>query len=155
RRARDDAQHLRGRRLLLQCFGELARARLELAFQLARVRLELLFRRSLRFLRRVKMTHVGRPQAEDPSIRKDTTPAPLLCETIHAAGSLAGPYPGVHPLGWTDGEGENRLTEPGFRGESPWPSTARIRSSSSARSSKNFWVGSHCTPSRGATGSAA
>src|SRR5262249_22981567 len=62
---------------------------------------------------------------------------------------------GVHPLGWTDGEGENRLTEPGFRGESPWPSTARIRSSSSARSSKNFWVGSHCTPSRGATGSAA
>src|SRR5215472_4524992 len=62
---------------------------------------------------------------------------------------------GVHPLGWTDGEGENRLTEPGFRGESPWPSTARIRSSSSARSSKNFWVGSHCTPSPGATGSAA
>src|SRR5215467_13378241 len=42
---------------------------------------------------------------------------------------------GVHPLGWTDGEGENRLTEPGFRGESPWPSTARIRSSSSARRS--------------------
>src|SRR5262249_40373374 len=65
------------------------------------------------------------------------------------------PTSGVHPLGWTDGEGENRLTEPGFRGESPWPSTARIRSSSSARSSKNFWVGSHCTPSRGATGSAA
>src|SRR6516164_3499283 len=62
---------------------------------------------------------------------------------------------GVHPLGWTGGEGENRLTEPGFRGESPWPSSARIRSSSSARSSKNFWVGSHCTPSPGATGSAA
>ena len=45
-------------------------------------------------------------------------------------------------MGWTGGEGENRLTEPGFRGEGPWPSTARIRSSSSARSSKNFWVGS-------------
>src|SRR5215467_15211365 len=59
------------------------------------------------------------------------------------------------PWGGQMGEGENRLTEPGFRGESPWPSTARIRSSSSARSSKNFWVGSHCTPSPGATGSAA
>src|SRR5262249_17989562 len=56
------------------------------------------------------------------------------------------------PLGVDRWEGENRLTEPGFRGESPWPSTARIRSSSSARSSKNFWVGSHCTPSPGATG---
>jgi hypothetical protein len=36
------------------------------------------------------------------------------------------PPDGVHPLGWTDGEGENRLTEPGFRGESPSPGRPRI-----------------------------
>src|SRR5262249_4261966 len=63
-RARNDAQHLGGRGLLLQRLGKLAGARLKLLLEFARVRLELLFRRSLRFLRRVKMTHVGRPQAE-------------------------------------------------------------------------------------------
>jgi hypothetical protein len=42
-------------------------------------------------------------------------------------GSKFGSKTGVHPLGWTDGEGENRLTEPGFRGESPWPSTEASR----------------------------
>src|SRR5215475_15837860 len=79
-RTRNDAQHLGGRRLLLQRLGELSRTLLKLLLQLARVRLELLFRRSLRFLRRVKMTHVGRPKAEDLPIGKHTTPAPPLCE---------------------------------------------------------------------------
>src|SRR5262245_22645795 len=92
-RRRDDLQHLRCRRLLLKHLGEvpprlgeLARACLKLQLELARVRLELLFRRSLRFLRRVKMTHAGHPQAEDPPIRKHTTPGPLLCETVRGAG---------------------------------------------------------------------
>ena len=43
-------------------------------------------------------------------------------------------------MGWTGGGPENRLTEPGFRGESPWLSTARIRSSSSGRSSRSSWA---------------
>src|SRR5262249_4401724 len=60
-----------------------------------RVRLELLFRRGLRFLRRVKMTHARCPQAEDPPIGKHTTPAPLLWETPHAAGPQA---PAPHAL---------------------------------------------------------
>src|SRR5262245_27719684 len=30
----------------------------------------------------------------------------------------------VHPLGWTGRGPENRLTDPGFRGESPWLSIA-------------------------------
>jgi hypothetical protein len=38
---------------------------------------------------------------------------------------------GMHPSGRQ--VGENRLTEPGFRGESPWRSAARVRSSSKAR----------------------
>src|SRR5205809_8121940 len=46
---------------------------------------------------------------------------------------------GVHPSEWTGGGPENRLTEPGFRGESPWLSTARIRSSSSGKSSRTIW----------------
>src|SRR5262245_9952970 len=44
RRARDDAQHLGGRSLLLPRLGELARTRLKLLLKLARVRLELLIR---------------------------------------------------------------------------------------------------------------
>src|SRR5262249_15473416 len=90
-RAADDLKDLGRRRLLLKRLGkvpprlgELAGTRLKLLLQLARVRLELLFRRSLRFLRRVKMTHARRPQAEDPRIGKHTTPAPLLCETAQA-----------------------------------------------------------------------
>jgi hypothetical protein len=62
---------------------------------------------------------------------------------------------GVHPREWTGGGPENRLTEPGFRGESPWLSTTRIRSSSSARSSRSFWAESHPTGSPSATASAA
>src|SRR5262245_20990486 len=85
-RARDDAQHLGRRCLLLPRLGKLARTRLKLLLQLARVRLELLFRRRLRFLRPADMTHAGHPQAEDPPIKKHTTPAPLLCETVHTAG---------------------------------------------------------------------
>src|SRR5262245_10767028 len=85
-RARNDAQHLGGRGLLLQRLGKLAGARLKLLLQLARVRLELLFRCRLRFLRPAELTHAGRPQAEDPPIGKRTTPAPLLCETVHSAG---------------------------------------------------------------------
>src|SRR5260370_29506741 len=61
---------------------------------------------------------------------------------------------GVHPVGWTGGAPENRLTEPGFRGESPWLSTARIRSSSSVRSSRSSWAESRPTPSPSATASA-
>jgi isoquinoline 1-oxidoreductase subunit beta len=61
---------------------------------------------------------------------------------------------GVHPLGWTGGGPENRLTEPGFRGESPWLNTARIRSSSSGRSSTSSWAESRPTPSPSATASA-
>src|SRR5215510_4348635 len=68
--------------LLLKLFNMLASPCglkcLKLLLELARVRLELLFRRSLRFLRPAELTHAGRPQAEDPSIRKHTTPAPLL-----------------------------------------------------------------------------
>src|SRR5262245_2754508 len=66
-RARDDAQHLIGRRLPLQRLGkvpprlgELTGARLKLLLELARVRLELLFRRRLRFLRPAELTHAGR-----------------------------------------------------------------------------------------------
>src|SRR6266568_5358403 len=33
-------------------------------------------------------------------------------------------YPGVHPTGWTGEVTRIRLFRPGFRGESPWPSTA-------------------------------
>src|SRR5262249_9804212 len=77
---RDDSQHLRGRRLLLQRLAELARERLKLLLKIARVRLELLFRRSLRFLRRVKMTHAGRPKRGS-------------AEAVHAAGPQAGPHP--------------------------------------------------------------
>src|SRR5262249_28536446 len=51
--------------------------------------LELLFRCGLRFLRPAELTHAGRPQAEDPPIGKHTTPAPLLCETVHGAGPNA------------------------------------------------------------------
>jgi hypothetical protein len=40
----------------------------------------------LRFLRPAEMTHAGHPQAEDPPIRKHTTPGSLLCETVHTAG---------------------------------------------------------------------
>src|SRR5262249_33531017 len=78
-RTADDLEHLGGRALLLQCLGkvpprlgELTGARLKLLLQLARVRLELLFRRSLGFLRRVKMTHVGRPRAR--ICRSETIP---------------------------------------------------------------------------------
>ena len=53
----------------------------------------------------------------------------------------------MHPLGWTGGGAENWLIEPGFRGESPWLSTARIRSSSSGRSSRSSWAESHPTHS--------
>jgi transposase len=48
-------------------------------------------------------------------------------------------------VGWTGAGPENRLTEPGFRGESPWLSTARIRSSSSGRSSRGSWAESRPT----------
>ena len=44
-------------------------------------------------------------------------------------------------MGWTGGGPENRLTEPGFRGESPWLSTARIRSSSSGQVVQEFLGG--------------
>jgi hypothetical protein len=69
----------------------------------------------------------------------------IICALQHLApttGSswLFGSFPGMHPVGWTGGGPENRLTEPGFRGESPWLSTARIRSSSSVRSSRSSWV---------------
>src|SRR5207245_8246034 len=40
-----------------------------------------------------------------------------------------GPLCGLHPSGWTGRGPENRLTEPGFRGESAWPSTDHIRTS--------------------------
>src|SRR5262249_8911931 len=62
-RTADDFKHVGRRRLLPPRLGELAGTRLKLLLQLARVRLELLFRRSLGFLHRVKMTHVGRPRA--------------------------------------------------------------------------------------------
>src|SRR5262249_52866299 len=86
-RTADDLEHLGGRALLLQCLGkvpprlgELTGARLKLLLQLARVRLELLFRRSLGFLRRVKMTHVGRPRAR--ICRSETIPRqPHCCVT--------------------------------------------------------------------------
>src|SRR5262245_20783695 len=61
-RARDDAEHLIGRRLPLLRLGELARTRLKLLLELARVGLELLFRCRLRFLRPAEMTHAGRPK---------------------------------------------------------------------------------------------
>src|SRR4029450_11155988 len=61
----------------------------------------------------------------------------------------------VHPLGWTGRGPENRLTDPGFRGESPWLSTARIRSNSSDWSSRSSWVESRPTRSPSATASAA
>src|SRR5262249_27822523 len=70
--------------LLLKLFNMLASPCglkcLKLLLELARVRLELLFRRSLRFLRPAELTHAGRTQAEDPSIRKHTTPGPLLSD---------------------------------------------------------------------------
>jgi hypothetical protein len=44
------------------------------------------------------------------------------------------------PWGGQVGGPENRLTEPGFRRESPWLSAAHIRSSSSARSCRSFWA---------------
>src|SRR5215831_1520456 len=61
-RARNDVQNFGCRPLLLPRLGELARTRLKLLLELARVRLELLFRCRLRVLRRVKMTHAGRPK---------------------------------------------------------------------------------------------
>ena len=61
----------------------------------------------------------------------------------------------VHPLGWTGRGPENWLTDPGFRGESPWLSIARIRSNSSDRSSSNSWLESRPTRSPSATASAA
>src|SRR5215471_14670941 len=73
--------------------GELTGTRLKLLLKLARVGLELLFRRGLRFLRPAEMTHAGHPQAEDPPIRKHTTPGPLLCEAVHAAGRPLTPGP--------------------------------------------------------------
>src|SRR5215468_886143 len=73
--------------------SELARARLKLLLELARVRLELLFRRSLRFLRRVKMTHAG-ARSWDPPVGKHTTPAPL----DHAAGCQRPSPPRRDPL---------------------------------------------------------
>src|SRR5215813_5200255 len=85
--------------LLLKLFNMLASPCglkcLKLLLELARVRLELLFRRSLRFLRPAELTHAGRPQAEDPPIRKHTTLAPLSCETVHTADlqGLAHPRP--------------------------------------------------------------
>src|SRR5262249_228114 len=85
-RTADDLQHLGCRALLLPRLGELTGARLKLLLKLECVRLELLFRCRLRFLRPAEMTHAGHPQAEDPPIRKHTTPAPLLCETVHVAG---------------------------------------------------------------------
>jgi transposase len=53
----------------------------------------------------------------------------------------------VHPVGWTGSGPENRLTDPGFRGESPWLSTARIRSSSSGKWSRSSWAESGPTRS--------
>src|SRR6266516_8118574 len=54
---------------------------------------------------------------------------------------------GVQPTGWTGEVSRIRLFRPGFRGESPWPSTAAIRSSSSGKSSRTIW------PARPSTGS--
>src|SRR5262249_44092911 len=60
----------------------------------------------------------------------------------------------VHPLGWTGRGPENRLTDPGFRGESPWLSIACIRSNSTHTSSSNSWLESRPTGSPSATASA-
>ena len=78
RRARDDLEYLRGRRLLLNRLGELTGARLKLLLQLARVRLELLFRRRLSFLRQAMMTQADRAKLR---IRRSehSTSGPLLC----------------------------------------------------------------------------
>jgi putative transposase len=43
-------------------------------------------------------------------------------------------HSGVHPCGWTGEDVRIGLSGPGFRGESPWPRSADIRSSSSGRS---------------------
>src|SRR5262249_46023437 len=62
RQAGNDAQYLCCRPLLPPRLGELTGARLKLLLELARVGLELLFQCRLRVLRRVKMTHAGRPK---------------------------------------------------------------------------------------------
>src|SRR6266516_2347605 len=66
--------------------------------------------------------------------------------SARALGILHPPF-GVHPTGWTGEVTRIRLFRPGFRGESPWPSTAAIRSSSSGKSSRTIW------PARPSTGS--
>src|SRR5262245_40966221 len=86
-RTADDLKDLGRRCLLLPRLGKLARTCLKLLPELSRVRLELLFRRRLRFLRPAELTHAGRPKLRIR--RKHTTPAPPLCETVHAAGSSA------------------------------------------------------------------
>src|SRR2546429_7990706 len=74
---------------------------------------------------------------------------------LHFLGRKHDSISGVHPSGWTGRGPENRLTEPGFRGESPWPSTAHIRSSLSARSCRSSWAESRPMRSPSATASAA
>src|SRR5262249_31210455 len=120
-RARNDAQHFGGRRLLLQRLGKFARTRLKLLLQLARVRLELVFRCRLRVLGRVKMTHAGRPELR---IRRSehSTPGPLLCETVHSAGpsqstvgnlqGLARPRPSRVPAPFTTATRRNGRSLP-------------------------------------------
>jgi len=65
------------------------------------------------------------------------------------------PSSGVHPYGWTGEDLRIGLSGPGFRGESPWPRNADIRSSSNVRLSKSTRPVRPCTGSPSATASAA
>ena len=61
----------------------------------------------------------------------------------------------LHPCGWTGEDVRIGLSGPGFRGESPWPRSAGIRSSSSGRLCRSIRRARPCTASPSATASAA